>query len=378
MNLDIYKSDIELVKILNSTTYPKLTMKGSVSDKNILALKALQTRLKNLSDFFKKKYDPDYGIFKSARASGNPVGRTGILRRVWSGIYKGTYNKQYSAQISFVINTEDECLDVGFYFGRASSQDMKKPERIKLEDNLKQLGFLLFKSIGESDDLKSKYQMLFDLGFRASVKGERVNPEKWLSNTIDDPKHSSITISLYPDSTGLINLLDIDACVALAIPLMLDLPDDINTISNHRTKRTISPLTAEQRAKQAEMRAKIGLEGEKFAMDLEMKNLILQGLERKGYPDHKALISDNYGYDILSHNGSTDIYIEVKTTSRLKGEYLSEVFFMSVPEYKFYNDHISTYKLYRVYDIFGDPELHEIDLNLITPEINGYKMIIPR
>jgi hypothetical protein len=157
MNTVILQSHIDLVKTLGSTSYTGLSMKGIAPLSDINALKDLQKRLKEIADFFKARYDKDYGVFEAERTTGNPVGRTGKLRRVWSGVYKGTYNKQYSAQISFVINTPENCLDVGFYFGRASAQDMKKEERLKLESHLKELGLLLFKGITADPVLRQHY-----------------------------------------------------------------------------------------------------------------------------------------------------------------------------------------------------------------------------
>ena len=61
------------------------------------------------------------------RATGNAIAIGGTnFKRVWSGIFKGAENKQYAAQISFVMNPNEACLDVGFYFGRASGHSFDK------------------------------------------------------------------------------------------------------------------------------------------------------------------------------------------------------------------------------------------------------------
>jgi hypothetical protein len=376
MQTTISETDIALAKELNSKAYPDLTMKGVVSIKENEALKDLQHRLKNIADFFKARYDEEYGTFQSDRASGNPIGRTGKLRRIWSGVFKGTENKQYAAQISFVINTEDSCLDVGFYFGRASAQDMKKDKRAKLESHLNQLGALLFQKIQSNPELRTQYDTLFDLGFMAHIVGERVDANTWLNNANINPKHSSITYSLFPNSLGFIDLTAIDACVSFVMPLMLNIPENIEVAGKNKTKKIVPPLTPEQRAKQAEMRAMIGLEGEKFVLAHEKINLRTQNIQKKGYPCHQSLLSDSFGYDILSCNANGDLFIEVKTTTRLKGEHYAGTFYMSVPEYEFYNGNKRKYRLYRVYDIYGNPEIEIIDLTNMTFHVDGYKVTL--
>lgn len=140
-------NDISLVKKLASVRYETRGMLSSVPTNERNEFLALRQRLKAVSDFFKQKYDNEYGIFQSASSSGNPVGRGGDLRRVWSGIFKGSENKQYSAQISFVINGTKGCLDVGFYFGRASAFRLTQNERVRYESELKRTGSHLYQSL---------------------------------------------------------------------------------------------------------------------------------------------------------------------------------------------------------------------------------------
>lgn len=43
----------------------------------------------------------------------------GVVNCPWATLYKGSDRKQYAAQITIGIDVEAECLDVGFYFGKA-------------------------------------------------------------------------------------------------------------------------------------------------------------------------------------------------------------------------------------------------------------------
>jgi hypothetical protein len=147
----ITADDLLLVKRLNAIHYKNKGMTGVVSPKEVKELLGLRKRLKKVADFFKARYDPQFGAFESGNSTGNPVGRDGNLRRVWSGIFKGSENKQYAAQISFVINTTDVCLDVGFYFGRASAFGLEKSDRQQKEDELRQTGALLAARIAADD-----------------------------------------------------------------------------------------------------------------------------------------------------------------------------------------------------------------------------------
>jgi len=377
MSLFITSSDITLVKRLDTITYHKLTMNGEVSKEDQSTLADLKNRLKRISDNFKGKYDQQYGIFRSEQARGNPIGRSKRLRKVWSGIYKGTSNKQYSAQISFVINTINDCLDVGFYFGRASSHQLSLETKIKLERDLKQLGSKLVDEINTNQEVNNIYTSLFDFGFKAEIDDERVSPDQWLANASNDPAYSSIVFGLRPNSHGYIDLATIDVYVSLVLPLMSIIPENIDETQQNQNRGEIKALTPEQRAKQAERRALIGLHGEEYAMEYEKRRIAFFNNNIDIYPCHKALISDDLGYDILSYNeNQTILFIEVKTTTRLRGDPLSKEFYLSASEYLFYTINSNNYKLYRVYDIYGNPEIEIIDLSTIRLSITGYKAIM--
>jgi hypothetical protein len=376
MNVSILKEDIDLIAELD-VRYHTLTMNGIVPESKKREFDNIKKKLRSISDFFKQRYDSEYGTFISEQATGNPVGRGGNLRRVWSGIFKGSRNKQYAAQISFVINTKEKCLDVGLYFGRASSHQLEKGTKEKLEAQLIYIGSLLYSEIRSNEDLKKIYYSLFDYGFKAERRDIPIDAEAWLSNLKEDPTYSSITFSLYPNKFGYIDTATIDLYVSMVLPLMSYIPEDINNV-NVYPKRRVKPLTPEQRAKQAELRTLIGIRGEEYVMKHEVERLKHISLANASYPIHQALVSDSYSYDILScDDESNDIYIEVKTTTLLRTEQRARFFFISAPEYRFYLNNKASYRLYRVYDIYGTTEMEIIDLSSIEPEIDGYRIAIP-
>lgn len=372
----IRKEDIDLVTALSIDSYPTLSMNGVVPVNTISEFKDLQIRLKAIADFFKAKYDGDYGVFSSERSGGNPIGLSGKLRHVWSGVYKGTTNKQYSAQISFVINTQNSCLDVGFYFGRASSKGLDKDRATRFQNNLRHLGLLLSNELNSNKLLQETYNNLFEIGFQAQISGRRVDSQTWLENLKRDPTDSYILFNLYPNSLGYIDLRAIDSYVSFLMPLMSAFPENVEVVRSVRTKRMMKPLTPEQRAQQAEMRALIGFHGEEYVMEYERLRLSNLNIEKEGCPDHRSQRSDSFGYDIFSSEQDSDLFIEVKTTTRLKSEASSKTFYVSVPEYTFFTNNKSNYKLYRVYDIYGSPEVEIVDLDKLEPQIDGYRFTL--
>lgn len=122
--IKIYKSDIHLVMDLASRVYKNNTLKSNSSEEEQASFKLIRQKMGDVADYFRDKYNSSYGPFESDRNSGNPITIGGSkLGTVWSTIYKGADNKQYAAQISFVINKDLCGIDVGFYFGRASSHN---------------------------------------------------------------------------------------------------------------------------------------------------------------------------------------------------------------------------------------------------------------
>jgi hypothetical protein len=168
----------------------------------------------------------------------------------------------------------------------------------------------------------------------------------------------------------------IDLYVAMVMPLMSIIPERI-TDRRPKAKRPIDPPTPEQWAKRAERLALIGLEGEKFVMEFERQRLADLGVKKENYPRHVALDSLSANYDILSwETPGNELYIEVKTTTLPKKHPLSRTFFLSAPEYAFYQQHKARYKLLRVWDVYGTPSIEEIDLADTQMENDGFRVTI--
>lgn len=372
--ITIYEADINLVYELDSHVYGK-TMKGVVPEQKQREFKMLKDKMQALSDYYQANYDNSAGPFKSERTKGNPISHRGKLRRVWSGLFKGAENKQYSVQISFVVNANAKCLDVGIYFGRASAMRISKEKRLKLEEEIRRLGALLYNYISIIPTLNQAYHSLFEYGFKAEIRGKRVTSEEWLLNLNDDPTNSSITISLLPNEKGEIESASIDLYVAMVMPLLKVVPEHISANTNQFFPKKLKSLSPEQRAKQAEKRALIGLNGEKFVIKKEEEKLRNLGFPIDKNPIHQSLISDGLGYDILSYDDlQNELFIEVKTTTLLKQEPTANTFFISAKEYSFYENNKDKYRLYRVYDIYGEPHYEILKLDEMHKSIENYKM----
>jgi hypothetical protein len=372
MNI-IEKKDLLFLREISSRDYQNNSMATNSTEEERNVLKDIKLKLKSIATYYKKTYDEMYGPFEANVSSGNPIaiGQT-KLNRIWSGISKGAENKQYSAQISFVLNIEKLCLDVGFYFGRASAHMLDNETKIKFESQLNSLGRVLSSEIKTDNKLNNIYNSLFDYGFHASVYDKIETPITWIDLIEKNPKNSQITYSIPLDDNGIIEQSTIDLYVSMIIPLMNPIPIFIENKPVHKKKK-YAPLTAQQRAKQAERRTLIGEEGELFALAYEENRLLSLGIHSENYPLHKAQESTDYGYDILScDKDGNEIYIEVKTTTRLQQDLESAKFYMSLGEYEFYKKNKANFKLYRIYDIEGDPELIIIDMEELVFSVHSY------
>lgn len=365
----ITRSDLELINKLSKRTFSgnKLLSNASASEKEQLT--SIKNKLKGLANYFSEKYKDSYGPFETSVATGNDIAIGGTkFKRIWSGVFKGAENKQYAAQISFVFNPTEACLDVGFYFGRASGHSRNKEERNILESQLKNLGLSLSNCIIENKDFRKKYIALFDFGFLAYTEGEKVTSKEWYPLISSKTKSSQIIAKIFPNDFDIIENSTIDSYVSQVIFLM----GGIST-QNRLLKPKIKPLTPEQRAKQAERLAEIGNKGELYIMKKEQEKLSSLGIKSKKYPKHIALKSDSYGYDIASlDENKNKILIEVKTTTRSKGDTHSRQFFLTSNEYKVYKENKSQYKLYRVYDIENLPSFEVLDLRKLNKKPDGY------
>ena len=352
----ITRDDLRLIQDLSARVYSDNTMSSNATDGEKEHFMLIKKKLKAIASLFAEKYK-QFGPFKLGVSSGNPLTRRGRLNWLWSVFFKGAPNKQYAAQISFVINPKELCLDVGFYFGGASAHSLSLKQKNELETNLKLLGRNLANAIRNNDLVKSQYISLFEYGFYSYSQGIRSNSKDWIQIIESNPKDSHIIAKIYPNDLGNIEISTIDAYVAQVVFLM-------DCIENIRENMIPLPQTPEQRAKRAKRFAQIGLEGEFFILRQEESKLKKKNpsLSSK-YPRHVAMESDSYGYDILSlDEQGKEIFIEVKTTTCKKDDWGAKRFFLSSYEFDFYMHHKMQYKLYRVYDIENDPYYEELNI----------------
>lgn len=365
----IIKSDLELINTLSSRTYTSNTLMSNATKEEKANLKHLKLKLKRLAQFFANKYSEDYGPFKVSISSGNDITIGGTkFGRIWSGFYKGAENKQYAAQISFVMNPSEPCIDVGFFFGRASTHNKNYEERIKLEEQLRSLGANLSSSLKNDSSFQKNYMEIFDFGFSAYSGGKSVSPLSWSEQISSDAKSSHIMAKIYANDFGVIEISTIDSYIAQVIFLMAGISE-----KTFGPNRKLKPKTPEQRAKLAERLSAIGTKGELFLMEHEYLKLSSWGKSNTEYPRHVALESDGYGFDILSlDEKGKEIFIEVKTTTRKKEDDHSRQFYISSNEYQVFEKNKSKYKLIRVYDIENTPTMEEVDLTVVEKIADGY------
>lgn len=365
----ITKTDLSLVSELSSRTYSGNKLLSNASEEEKSQLQKVKLKLKAIAEVFANKYSDVYGPFKVSYATGNDIAIGGIkFKGIWSGIYKGAENKQYASQISFAINPKENCLDIGFYFGRASGHSLNKEQRIELEEQLKMLGISLSNTIVNNKGFRQRYFDLFDYGFTAYFNDHKSSSEDWYNKIKINPKCSHIIVRVYPNDFEVIENSTIDSFVSNVIFLM-------GGISNHHANVVpiIKPITPEQMAKRAERLAEIGNKGELYIIEQEQEKLKSLGFINTDYPKHVALESTAYGFDIISlDKNKQEIFIEVKTTTRIISDPSSKKFFMSLNEFEVYQKNKLKFKLYRVYDIENSPNFEELDLKKINRIPDGF------
>lgn len=371
----VTQSDIDLVKRPSDLHYPGSSLKQVVDNYDIKALDKIREKFKFIAEAINETFGKTYGPLNVQNSTRNPVGKNKKLRRIWCCVFKGNVKKQYSAQIMVGIDPIIGAVDIGFSFGMASSRTDEIVKLRLLEDGLKRLGEILHYTIGTDSSILGQLNDLLDLGFKCYVRGNLVSLLAWIENLLIDPTSSAITIKLPSEANGMVDDELMKYYIGACIPLISIFPYLTRSTSMGQTfvPRTRTP---EERAKEAERKTIIGIEGEKIALDYEKKKLAKLKLVNKGYPQHVAAISDSYHYDILSLDEVGKIYIEVKTTARQLGDPLAEIAYMSAAEYYFFKNHPNTYRIYRVYDIFGNPTLIEVNTNDIAFETDGYRMKI--
>ena len=173
--IDFRKEELEFIKDLSNRSYRNNTMKSNSSDSEQIRFRDFKNNLKSLAEQLKIQFNSDFGEFISGASSGNPIKFGGTkLNRIWSGIFKGAANKQYAAQISFVVDADSNALDIGFFFGRAASRGKSTDM-----DRLLFLGKTLSQTIRSNIHLKKQYEELIDFGFKPISDSKEISSEDW-------------------------------------------------------------------------------------------------------------------------------------------------------------------------------------------------------
>ncbi|MCD8174048.1 MAG: hypothetical protein LUD76_11465, partial [Alistipes sp.] len=207
----ITAKDLLFINDMTSRRYTGNTILSNATPQENEYLSFIRKKLKSVAEYFAFKYENDYGPFNVDRSRGNPIRIGGdTLNRVWAGFYKGNNNKQYSAQISFVIHPYEPCLEVGFYFGRASAHKIKPNERKVWEERLRRIGKTLSQSIRNYDIYREYYEKLFEYGFNAYSKGSAVSPDEWCDIISENAVNSHIYYKIHPKENGEINNSTLD------------------------------------------------------------------------------------------------------------------------------------------------------------------------
>jgi hypothetical protein len=363
------KKDLLFVRKLSKRTYSNNKLLSNASESEKQQLKEIKEKMKKLAKYFAEKNNALYGPFQSDVVTGNDIAIGGTkLKGIWSVFYKGAGNKQFAAQITFGINTDLVCLNVSFSFGDAEVRSIKGAEKEKYANQSKMLRQSLANSLNNNEEFRRTYFELFDFGFSAYTKEGYVTGNNWINGIMANEKGCGITAKIFPNDFDVIEYSKIDSYISQLIFLM-------GGISNNEASvlPKIAPRTPEQRAREAERLAEIGMKGELYIMRREKEKLESLGLNYVGYPDHVALKSTTYGYDIISLDDKNNkIFIEVKTTTKKKEDENAKIFFLSSNEYNVYTKNKLQYKLYRVYDIENCPSYEIINLETVVKEPDGY------
>lgn len=214
LNLSIMKGidsvlehdDIAIVKKLKAKKYANNSM-GRDGEH----IKAIRHKLRAIVTQLYEKYNVEYGSLQIATSSGNPLSRGGVVNRPWATLYKGSDRKQYAAQITIGIDADAGCLDVGFYFGKASSHDIVGNERIKYEKIQEAIAQKIVNNIKVNTEIKCRYSSLGDFGFIYSSDHKSVTSDRWLIDAVANPKQCQIYAQIYPDREDrVINFSTID------------------------------------------------------------------------------------------------------------------------------------------------------------------------
>ena len=352
--MTIFQSDFDLINRLRAQNYPGKTTRGVLTPREDEQFRSIKTRLTDIARYFFNKYEGLYGNLALSELPANSISINGTMGVLWVGIHKGAANKQYSAQISFVMG-EGNSLHVGFYFGFASARRIDAATRAQYEAKLNQLGEILNNALINDQALRQKYENLFENGFKAFSYEpvNRVTSIRWLELIADNPKGCNLTIEIFPRNQR-IELSMIEGYVDMVVDLFRPIPN-ADQEEAPVEENLARPKTPEERAAEALRRTIIGIKGEKFVLD-EERIRVRRYSNDQNYPKYTAEIDSNSPFDILSiDRDGNEFFIEVKTTTRTREDELSHTFFISKNEKDFFELNKHRYQLYRVFDVEGTP-----------------------
>lgn len=147
--------------------------------------------------------------------------------------------------------------------------------------------------------------------------------------------------------------------------------DELRVLNHPIPKQGKSPSKVDYVVKQHE-NTRLGKIGEKWVLKYEKAKLTSAGLKHLA----KKVVwiaenDDSKGYDIKSYNvDGSEIFIEVKTTNGGP----KTPFYISALEMKVNKEHLSKYRLYRLYNFNKEPKLRIIigDLSKLNPQPTSY------
>lgn len=180
-------------------------------------------------------------------------------------------------------------------------------------------------------------------------------------NHIGDKKYEDIINLIDPESV----LEDVDSAIeniTNALSDTIDVPRDITVKlrkvgrGEKRSKRYNRIFQEKINSKvdyiqQSQNQYKIGLKGEKLALEYERERLASLGLQPDLYIKHLSVESDSYGYDFISADvidGKLEmIYVEVKSTT----DQYDTPFFVSKNQVEVSKEKGKHYRIFRIFDI---------------------------
>lgn len=154
-------------------------------------------------------------------------------------------------------------------------------------------------------------------------------------------------------------------------PIYIDSTYTSQSSKSSKSKRILAKKDHETSSKK---NALVGLKGEQCVIKAEINRLMSENAPKHIIDriQHLSLISDSYGYDILSFNyDGTPRYIEVKTTTRSSSDFSFEI---TANEYQ---TALELGENYYIYIVFNITSLHPKIWPIKNPFTNGNVVVTP-